>query len=134
MVRVPGCMRIRDGKASQARRDGLEISCVRCDSSCEVAALDRLSESHGFSVFIVPHAPTSTAWLEHWQRDLETSLVSGVCPLHLVHGGYEMRALGLHAQCVMLDNSGCKRHWDPVGVPTRMDCDRLLTVMAASPS
>lgn len=134
VVLVPGCMRTRDDKTCQARREGLDISCVRCDPSCEVAALSRLSESHGFRVFIVPHASTFTAWLEHWQRDPETSLVAAACPLHLVPGGYEMRALGLHAQCVMLDYSGCKRHWDPVGVPTRLDRDRLLAVLGASPS
>jgi len=41
-----------------------------------------------------------------------------------------MRALGLEAQCVLLDYSGCKRHWDPKGVPTRLDRKRLLEVVA----
>ena len=130
VVLVPGCMRVHDDKKCQGRRDGLDITCTRCDGRCEVAALDRLAEANGFRVFIVPHASTFTAWLQHWQREQDTSLVAAACPLHLVPGGYEMRALGLHAQCVMLDYSGCKRHWDLTGVPTRLDRDRLLAIVA----
>lgn len=55
---------------------------------------------------------------------------AAACPLHLVPGGYEMRALGLEAQCVLLAYSGCKRHWDPTGTPTRLDRDRLLELVA----
>lgn len=131
VVLVPGCLRTHNDRTCQAKHDGLDISCTRCDPDCEVAALDRLAKSHGFRVFVVPHASTFTAWLKHWQSDPETSLVAVACPLHLVPGGYEMRALGLHAQCVMLDYSGCKRHWDSVGVPTRLDRDQLLAVVAA---
>lgn len=129
VVLVPGCMRSRDDASCRARRDGLDISCTRCHPGCEVAALDRLAEERGFRVFVVPHASTFTAWLHHWRRDDGTSLVAVACPLHLVTGGYEMRALGLEAQCVMLQYSGCKRHWDPEGVPTRLDRERLLEVV-----
>ena len=129
VVLVPGCMRAHDNHDCQARHDGLDISCTRCDPSCEVAALDRMARSRGFQVFVVPHASTFTAWLQHWRREPDTSLVAVACPLHLVPGGYEMRALGLDAQCVMLDYSGCKRHWDPRGIPTRLDRRRLLEVL-----
>lgn len=130
VVLVPGCLRAHDDHHCQARHDGLDISCTRCESACEVAALDRLARTHDFRVFIVPHASTFTAWLRHWRGDPETALVAAACPLHLVPGGYEMRALGLDAQCVMLDYSGCKRHWDPDGVPTRLDHDRLLALVS----
>lgn len=130
VVLVPGCMRSRDDNSCRARRDGLDISCTRCHASCEVAALDRLGEEKGFSVRVVPHASSFTAWLEHWGRDKDTALVAAACPLHLVAGGYEMRALGLEAQCVLLSYSGCRRHWDPQGTPTRLDRDRLLRLVA----
>jgi len=129
VVLVPGCMRARSDKNCQARRDGLDISCTRCHDGCEVAALDRLGEQHGFRVFVVPHASTFTAWLRHWGNDISTALVAVACPLHLVPGGYEMRALGLEAQCVLLDYSGCSRHWDPMGTPTRLDRSRLLELV-----
>lgn len=130
IVLVPGCMRSRDDKSCQARRDGLDIACTRCHPSCEVAALDRLGEEKGFGVRVVPHASTFTAWLERWSRAPDTALVAAACPLHLVPGGYEMRALGLEAQCVLLEFSGCKRHWDPSGTPTRLDRNRLLELVA----
>jgi uncharacterized protein len=130
VVLVPGCLRSRDDKSCQARREGLDIACARCHPSCEVAALDRLGEEKGFSVRVVPHASTFTAWLERWSRDPDTALVAAACPLHLVPGGYEMRALGLPAQCVLLSFSGCRRHWDPSGTPTRLDRDRLLELVA----
>lgn len=130
VVLVPGCMRARDDVSCRARRDGLDISCTRCHPDCEVAALDRLAEERGFRIFVVPHASTFTAWLRHWRKEPGASLVAVACPLHLVTGGYEMRALGLEAQCVLLQYSGCRRHWDPKGVPTRLDRERLLEVVA----
>lgn len=130
VVLVPGCLRVHNDSKCHGRHEGLDISCTRCDPACEVAALDRLAEAHDFRVFVVPHASSFTAWLHHWQRDPETALVAVACPLHLVPGGYEMRALGLQAQCVMLEYSGCKRHWDAEGVPTRVDHKRLLEVVA----
>lgn len=132
VVLVPGCMRARDDSGCRAKRDGLDISCTRCHADCQVASLDRLASGNGFRVFIVPHASTFTAWLRHWQKDDATALVAVACPLHLVPGGYEMRALGLEAQCVLLQYSGCKRHWDPQGVPTRLDERRLLEVVGAA--
>ncbi len=130
VVLVPGCMRALDDKSCQATREGLDISCTRCHATCEVASLDRLGEEKGFSVRVVPHASTFTAWLERWSGDRDTALIAAACPLHLVPGGYEMRALGLEAQCVLLSYSGCKRHWDPAGTPTRLDRERLLQLVA----
>jgi hypothetical protein len=129
VVLVPGCMRSRDDASCRALRDGLDITCTHCHPGCEVAALDRMAQGNGFRLRIVPHASTFTAWLRHWSGEPSTALVAVACPLHLVTGGYEMRALGLQAQCVLLNYSGCRRHWDPRGVPTRLDRGRLLEVV-----
>lgn len=129
VVLVPGCMRAKPEGQCRAVRDGLDISCSRCDPDCEVAALDRLGRERGFRVFVVPHASSFTAWLEHWQGSPSTSLLAVACPLHLVSGGYEMRALGHQAQCLMLQYSGCSRHWDPRGTPTRVDRELLLEMV-----
>lgn len=129
VVLVPGCMRARDDASCRAKRQGLDISCTHCHPDCGVASLDVLARERGFRVYVVPHASTFTAWLKHWQKDEATSLVAVACPLHLVPGGYEMRSLGLEAQCVLLQYSGCRRHWDPTGVPTKLDRERLLEVV-----
>jgi hypothetical protein len=126
VVLLPGCMRARPEGQCLACRDGLDISCTRCHPECEVARIDALGKTHSFRVFVVPHASSFTAWLKHWQGSPGTALIAAACPLHLVPGGYEMRALGLQAQCVLLEYSGCARHWDPAGRPTRIDHDTLL--------
>ncbi|MBK9579197.1 MAG: DUF116 domain-containing protein [Fibrobacteres bacterium] len=130
VVLVPGCMRSRDDRACMALRRGTDISCAHCDRSCNVSRLTELGEQNDFKVYVVPHASTFTAWLKRWQEDGQTALVAAACPLHLVPGGYEMRALGLQAQCVFLRYSGCKRHWDPTGTPTEIDADRLLDLLS----
>ncbi|MBK8802422.1 MAG: DUF116 domain-containing protein [Fibrobacteres bacterium] len=130
VVLVPGCMRSRDDRACMALRRGTDISCAHCDRTCNVSRLTELGEEKGFKVYVVPHASSFTAWLERWKEDGQTALVAAACPLHLVPGGYEMRALGLQAQCVFLRYSGCKRHWDPNGTPTEIDTDRLLELLS----
>jgi hypothetical protein len=128
VVLLPGCMRAKEGEC-RARREGLDIQCTHCSSQCQVSAITKLGALHGFEVYIVPHASSFTAWLEHWRGDGSTALVAAACPLHLVSGGYEMRALGIDAQCVFLDFSGCRRHWHAVGTPTHVDARRLLRVV-----
>lgn len=110
VVLLPGCMRARPEGECRARREGLDISCTRCHPGCEVARIDALGKAHGFRTFVVPHASTFTAWLRHWQAAPGTALIAAACPLHLVPGGYEMRALGLQAQCVLLEYGGCAQH------------------------
>lgn len=129
VILVPGCMRARDDRDCMAIRRGTDISCAHCDPDCNVSRLSRKVDASTARVFVVPHASTFTAWLERWKEDGETALVAAACPLHLVPGGYEMRALGLEAQCVFLRYSGCKRHWDPDGTPTEIDTTRLLELL-----
>ena len=133
VVLLPGCMRAKESEC-RARREGLDIQCTHCSSQCQVSAITKLGVLQGFEVYIVPHASSFTAWLEHWRGDGSTALVAAACPLHLVAGGYEMRALGIDAQCVFLDFSGCRRHWHAVGTPTHLDARRLLHVVKESAS
>lgn len=128
VVLLPGCMRAPE-KDCRARQDGLDIRCTHCSSRCQISAITQLGDTHGFEVYVVPHASSFTAWLEHWRGDGSTALVAAACPLHLLAGGYEMRELGIDAQCVFLDYSGCRRHWDPQGTPTRVEPSRLLRVV-----
>lgn len=129
---VPGCMRLHSETRCQAKQYGLDMECTQCHPECEVGKLQNLAERRNFQVRIVPHASSFTAWLEHWQKDKTSALIAAACPLHLVSGGYEMRALGLEAQCILLEYSGCRKHWDSHGTPTRLDHNRLLEIMGAS--
>jgi hypothetical protein len=129
VVLVPGCMRRLDAESCKARVDALDITCTGCSPRCNVARLTDLGRQHGFEVFIVPHSTRFSAWLERWRGRDGTALVAAACLPHLVPGGYEMRELGLAAQCVPLDFCGCRKHWHPEGIPTNLNESRLLDVV-----
>ncbi|KMQ51351.1 hypothetical protein CHISP_1834 [Chitinispirillum alkaliphilum] len=129
IVLVPGCMRVFNDSRCKADVNGLDIICTFCSSHCNVAAITRLGLIKNFSVLIVPHASNFSAWLKPWQGVQDTGLVAVACPLHLVPGGLEMRKLGLMAQCIELNFSGCKKHWNPEGIATSLDTKRLLSLL-----
>lgn len=122
---VPGCMRISE-KNCKANINGLDITCNNCSKNCEVAKLSHLGEIEKFKVYIVPHSSNFTKWLERWNSDSETGIIAVACLLNLVPGGYEMRELNLNAQCVLLDFCGCKKHWHPEGIPTKLNTAKIL--------
>jgi uncharacterized protein len=83
-------------------------------------------------VFIVPHSTGFSRWLERWQREADCAVTAVACLLNIVPGGFEMRARGIASQCVALDYPGCKEHWHPEGIPTAVNEDRLVQIVAAS--
>jgi hypothetical protein len=131
-VLAPGCMRPASGERCRAATEGLDIRCRRCDRHCAVARIDRLGEEHGFEVFVVPHSSSFTRWLRQWQDRPDYGVVAVACALNIAPGGYEMRELGIPAQCVVLDYSGCAKHWHPTGMPTDLDDRQLLAVVGSS--
>ncbi len=118
VVLVPGCMRARSDAGCRAVARGCDIECGGCDDTCQVMRLRNLGRRDGFLVRIVPHSTSFTRWLERYRASSNTGIIPVACPLHLVAGGYEVRRLGLRAQCVLLDYCGCKRHWHAEGIPT----------------
>ncbi len=63
----------------------------------------------------------------------EEGVVAVACALNIVPGGYGMRELRIPSQCVLLDYSGCRRHWHPRGIPTDISDARLLGLLGAGP-
>ena len=132
VVLVPGCMAAPQNSECQSKTEGLDITCQMCSKGCRIRQLTKLGEKNNFEVRIVPHSSSFTAWLKRWQKNPEVGLVAVACLLNLVPGGYEMRELGLNAQCVLLDYCGCKRHWHPKGFPTDLNVNRLLQLCSVS--
>lgn len=131
VVLVPGCMRARPTSECQAVTRGTDIICTGCEPNCHVHELQERGRRDGFRVRIVPHATSFTRWLERYQSDDSTGLIPVACPLHLVAGGYEVRRLGLRAQCVLLDYCGCSKHWNREGIPTAVCPDRVSSMARA---
>lgn len=131
-VLVPGCMRQHQTRCRAVRR-GRDVVCVHCASKCRVSAITELGERHGFSVHIILHASSFTRWLKRWERS-GTGLIATACLPNLVAGGYQMRELGLAAQCVPLDYCGCRRHWTARWVATDLNQERLLQIARKPPT
>ena len=126
VVLVPGCMSSPKKSNCLAKTESLDILCQQCSSQCRIGQLNKLGQENNFEVRIVPHSSSFTAWLKRWQNTPEVGLVAVACLLNLVPGGYEMRELGLNAQCVLLDYCGCKKHWHQEGFPTDLNLNQLL--------
>lgn len=131
VVLVPGCMSSPKKSKCQSKIEGLDILCRQCSDQCRIGQLTKLGQDNNFEVRIVPHSSSFTAWLKRWQNNPEVGLVAVACLLNLVPGGYEMRELGLNAQCVLLDYCGCKKHWHPKGFPTDLNLNRVMDLCSS---
>ena len=129
VVLVPGCMRAKPNHGCEAVVRGCDVICTGCEPSCAVYQLQRIGSIHNFRVRVVPHSTDFTRWLVRYQQEEGTGIVPVACPLHLAAGGYEVRRLGLKAQCVLLDYCGCKKHWHPEGIPTQANHRRVVELI-----
>jgi hypothetical protein len=101
-----------------------------CDPGCQVNRITRCMRELGAAVYLVPHSTGFSRWLERWQGKPEVGVTAVVCMLNIVAGGYEMRARGIASQCVPLNYPGCRKHWDRKGIPTAVNEERLVQVVA----
>lgn len=129
VVLLPGCMRLRPAEECQALRNGYGLTCVACTPACQIASMATAGKSRGVEVYIIPHSSDFTVWLQRWRDQSEIGVVAVACVLNLLAGGYEMRALNIPAQCVLLDYCGCQRHWHPRGIPTQINPSELWRVI-----
>ncbi len=129
VVLLPKCMANPENSGCKAKQTGLDIICSHCSPQCNISRISNLGKENNFDVRIVPHSSGFTAWLKRWQNDPDIGLVAVACLLNLVLGGYEMRKLGLKAQCLLLDYCGCKKHWHPHGIPTDINEHKLLKII-----
>ncbi|MDP4190461.1 MAG: DUF116 domain-containing protein [Bacteroidota bacterium] len=128
-VLLPACMRINNGMNCKARKNSLDLVCTGCNSQCRINQITNLGKNSGFAVHIIPHSSSFTKWLESWGVDQGIGVVGVACPLNLVTGGLEMKALDIAAQCVLLDYCGCKNHWDNGGISTALNINELMRII-----
>lgn len=129
LVLLPACMSTLHEKGCRKHDDGTNISCTSCTPNCHIRHLTELGKKHNFGVSIVPHSSSFTKWLQRWENTTEFGIVAVACPLNIVVGGYQMRALNIPSQCVLLDFSGCAKHWGPDSAATTVNFKRLLKVV-----
>ncbi len=125
---LPGCMRIRSKEECEAIKEPKGLKCVGCDAKCRVNEFRKLGEKKNFEVYVIPHASDLSLWSPK-KGNPRKGVIASACVTTLVEGGWELKRYGVPAQCVLLDYSGCKKHWHQEGVPTRINKHELERII-----
>jgi hypothetical protein len=54
---------------------------------------------------------------------------ASACVTTLVEGGWELKRYDVPAQYILLDYSGCKKHWHGTGIATELDIRKLKRIL-----
>jgi len=84
-----------------------------------------------FDVYIIPHASDLSLWSLRPGRP-KLGVIASACVTTLVEGGWELKRYDVPAQCVLLDYSGCKKHWCSNGndIPTMFNVRELKRIVS----
>jgi hypothetical protein len=129
VVLLPGCMRINNGIKCKANQIGEDLICNECNTFCPVATIARIGRYSGFRTIITLHSGNFSGTIQRWAKEITTGVIASACLLNLIPGGHELRRKGIHAQCIPLNFSGCRKHWDANGAPTDFDLSRLHKIL-----
>jgi len=127
---VPACMRLKQDGTCKATEKNFDMKCTGCSSDCRVFQLTKLAKEKNCSVHIIPHSSDFTKWLQTWAVGSDTGVIGVACPLNLITGGLELKNLNIPAQCILLDYCGCRSHWDKEGMPTDLNENELMRILA----
>lgn len=127
-VLLPGCMRKFPFSNCKASKVPGGLKCVGCTPDCRVNALRNTGKKHDFDVYVIPHASDLSQWSPSKRKD-SLGVVASACLTTLVEGGWELKRYGVPAQCVVLEYSGCKKHWHPEGIETEINPEILLSII-----
>ncbi|MEF2967702.1 DUF116 domain-containing protein [Paenibacillus sp. M1] len=123
-VLLPVCMREKGEAGCRAVPADDGYVCQRCSKSCRVKTVTDLGLNHGFRVLLIPHA--STAFGKQPVEPGKIGIIGVACVLNLISGGYLAKRMGYVPQCVLLNYSGCGKHWHDPGRITEIDLARLF--------
>jgi hypothetical protein len=131
LVLLPPCMTAQPRNQCEARSTPFGARCAGCTPGCRVHQVTKLGEKHGFEVLIMPHELSvfSNPQMQP-TKDSTVGIVGVSCPLTNVTGGWETKDMGLPAQGVLLDYCGCPWHWHREGIPTDINLNQLLRMLA----
>lgn len=131
LVLVPPCMRAQPEDACRATPSEFGAKCAACTPGCRIHQLTKLGEKHGFAVRMLPdELRVLSTGTTHGLGEAQAGVVGVACALTDIHGGWELRALGVPAQGLLLDYCGCPWHWHPAGIRTDTSFDELLRLLA----
>lgn len=128
VVLLPGCMRGRPQDECESVRVKEGLICKGCFSKCRVNQLKEMGKKHNFEVYIIPHASDLSLWSPKPGRP-KLGVIASACVPTLVEGGWELKRYDVPAQCVLLEFSGCKKHWGCKGVSTELNIRELKRIL-----
>lgn len=121
---LPGCMR-ESQTICKAEETNLGLRCIKCLKNCNVHQLTDIGDKYGFEVYIISHESSAFSKSSKEDRD-QLGIIGVACISNLIAGGWKSGSLGIPAQCVLLDYSSCKNHWDNEGFPTAININQLM--------
>jgi hypothetical protein len=131
-VLLPGCMRLRAETDCEGNKSHDGVRCSGCEPQCRVNQLRVLGQRRNFDVVIIPHSSDLSLWGPKPGKPV-TGVVASACLSVLVQGGWELKRYGVPAQCVLLNECGCSKHWHATGIPTKLDVGELKRLLNTRP-
>jgi hypothetical protein len=127
---LPTCM--SKNSNCKATQSGDAIICQHCTADCNISKTSNEMSKFGVDTVLIKHSSDFSKWLKPWANQTKTGLIGTACVLNLLGGGYEMKQLGIPSQCVYLNYSGCKKHWNKAGMPTEINIDQVPQLLKRS--
>lgn len=128
-VLLPGCMRFKSAEKCEGVVTRKGIECSGCEPRCRVNQLREIGKRHGFEVMVIPHSTDLAQWSPR-PGEAATAVVGVACLSVLVQGGWELKRNNVPAQCVLLNQCGCKKHWHEKGFSTDLDVRTLKQIVS----
>jgi hypothetical protein len=130
LVIVPPCLRALPDDQCQAVPTPLGAQCQGCTPTCRVHQITQLGAKLGVPVVSVPDDQLRQLCLASGQAGGDLGVLGLACALRNWSAGWEAARLGLAAQGMLLDQVGCRKHWDKVGRPTDANLRELRQIAA----
>lgn len=126
MLLLPACIRSKNSTSCKSKKTPNGYSCTNCTPACRVSQFTSLGDTHGFSVYVIPHESDA---LSFSAGEDTVGIVGVACVLQLLSGGWKAKDLNFVPQCVLLDYCGCKNHWHDEGIVTDINFNKLCEVL-----
>lgn len=123
---LPSCM--ASGKHCMAKMNETGLSCSKCTPECRVREISEKLDKEGITTCLIRHTTGFKDDLKKYAKQKHTGIIASACVLNLLMGGLEMKRLNIPAQCVYLNYSACRNHWNPKGIPTNIDLLRIQRI------
>jgi hypothetical protein len=132
LVIVPNCLPKQPEGQCKAVRTPMGSVCQGCTPGCRVYQITQMGKKQGIPVVIIPDDELARICVSSGQAGTGMGVVGLSCALTNWSAGWDAERLGLHAQGVLLDCAGCKKHWTREGVSTDANLKKIKEVLGVA--